>query len=80
MRLPRDVSGDELARRLARFGYTMTRQTGSHLRLMTEAGGTHHLTIPKHPSLRIGTLSSIVSAVAAHHELSREAVVTRLFE
>jgi HicA toxin of bacterial toxin-antitoxin, len=33
LKVPRDVSGHELCRALARFGYTMTRQTGSHLRL-----------------------------------------------
>lgn len=33
MRLPRNISGGELANRLSRYGYTVTRQTGSHLRL-----------------------------------------------
>ena len=35
MRLPRDVSGDDLAEALADLGYRVTRQTGSHLRLTT---------------------------------------------
>ena len=33
MKLPRDVSGDDLVRSLHRFGYETTRQTGSHIRL-----------------------------------------------
>ncbi len=33
MRLPRDLGGQELAHRLEKFGYHITRQTGSHLRL-----------------------------------------------
>lgn len=33
MRLPRDLSGDELIKQLQKFGYEQTRQTGSHVRL-----------------------------------------------
>ena len=36
MRLPRDVSGADLARRLERLGYRTTRQTGSHIRRESE--------------------------------------------
>lgn len=46
MKLPRDVSGDALAKALRAFGYQVTRQTGSHLRLTTDEGGEHHVTIP----------------------------------
>jgi predicted RNA binding protein YcfA (HicA-like mRNA interferase family) len=31
MKLPRDVSGADLAKRLGRLGYEITRQTGSHM-------------------------------------------------
>ena len=41
MKLPRDVSGDELAKYLKAFGYTLTRQSGSHLRLTTLESGEH---------------------------------------
>jgi len=51
MKLPRDLSADALAKRLARYGYSVTRQTGSHLRLTTTQGGEHHVTIPAHSSL-----------------------------
>jgi predicted RNA binding protein YcfA (HicA-like mRNA interferase family) len=33
VKLPRDLSGDELARALRRYGYQITRQSGSHMRL-----------------------------------------------
>lgn len=79
MRLPRDLSGDELARALAALGYHATRQTGSHLRLTTRQGGEHHITIPRHNPLRVGTLSAILADVAAHAKLSRDALLTRLF-
>jgi predicted RNA binding protein YcfA (HicA-like mRNA interferase family) len=73
------VSGEDLASRLGRLGYRITRQTGSHLRLTTGQSGEHHITIPRHPALRIGTLSAIVSDVASHHHLDREAVLSLLF-
>ena len=79
MRLPRDVSGQELAKRLERFGYTVTRQTGSHMRLTTMRGGEHHITIPRHGSLRVGTLSAIVREVADHLGMSREQLLKELF-
>ncbi len=59
MRLPRDLSGDELARRLGRIGYTATRQTESHMRLTIGAPRQHHITIPRHLALRIGTLRDL---------------------
>jgi len=48
MKLPRDVSGADLADRLGRLGYAITRQTGSHLRLTTSEHDQHHVTIPNH--------------------------------
>jgi len=48
MKLPRDISGTELAGLFRRYGYAITRQTGSHIRLTTQSGGEHHLTIPAH--------------------------------
>ncbi|MEO6457812.1 MAG: type II toxin-antitoxin system HicA family toxin [Chloroflexia bacterium] len=79
MRLPCDLSGDDLVRHLKVLGYTVTRQTGSHIRLTTLEGGEHHLTIPQHKPLRIGTLAAILSGVAAHFGLSREELIEQLF-
>ena len=45
MRLPRDVSGRELAKAAGILGYQITRQTGSHIRLTTTRNGEHHITI-----------------------------------
>jgi len=42
MRLPRDLSGSDLAKALQQLGYRVTRQTGSHLRLTTTEGGSEH--------------------------------------
>ena len=43
MKLPRDISGQELAGKLTIFGYEITRQNGSHLRLTTLQNGEHHI-------------------------------------
>lgn len=79
MKLPRDVSGIQLAKALASLGYRVSRQTGSHIRLTCEQPTQHHITIPNHDDLRIGTLAAILGDVGAHHGLSREALVEKLF-
>jgi predicted RNA binding protein YcfA (HicA-like mRNA interferase family) len=47
MKLPRDISGQELASKLAVFGYGVTRQNGSHLRLTTTQNGEHYITMTR---------------------------------
>ncbi|MDD1636401.1 MAG: type II toxin-antitoxin system HicA family toxin [Methylococcaceae bacterium] len=47
MKLPRNCSGLELANKLAEFGYEVSRQTGSHIRLTTQQNGEHHI-LPFH--------------------------------
>ena len=79
MRLPRDITGLELARLLAQFGYRTTRTTGSHQRLTTTQEGGHHITIPLHSPLRVGTLAAIVTEVAEHFGISREELSKCLF-
>jgi predicted RNA binding protein YcfA (HicA-like mRNA interferase family) len=80
LRLPRDLSGERLAALLGRYGYESARQTGSHIRLTTSYSGTeHHLTIPRHRNLRVGTLSSILGAVAAYLDIDRDALSEELF-
>lgn len=79
MRLPRDLSGAELVRALSVVGYVVTRQTGSHMRLTTNERGEHHVTIPNHTPLRIGTLAAILAEVAAHLEINRDALLERIF-
>jgi predicted RNA binding protein YcfA (HicA-like mRNA interferase family) len=79
LRLPRDVSGDDLAKALAQLGYRLSRQTGSHLRLTTGERGEHHVTIPRHATLRVGTLAGLLADVAQHFGLTRQELVERLF-
>jgi len=80
LRLPRDRSGTPLPSPLARYGYVTTRQAGSHLRLTSTAKGIeHHVTVPRHRSLKIGTLASILSEVADYLDLEREKLASELF-
>jgi len=78
-RLPRDLSGRELAKLLRAFGYEVTRQTGGHMRLTTEVRGEHHITIPDHGCLRVGTLALILAEVADHLDIDREILRRKLF-
>jgi predicted RNA binding protein YcfA (HicA-like mRNA interferase family) len=78
MRLPRDWSGETLAKLLKLYGYEITRQTGSHIRLTTQQGGEHHVTIPRHSPLRVGTLNAVLKDVARHLELERDELLAEL--
>jgi len=79
VKLPRDLSGRDLAKALQVLGYRITRQTGSHIRLTTTERGEHHLTVPDHDPLRVGTLAGILGDVAAHFDLTREELAKQLF-
>ncbi|GAA5337008.1 type II toxin-antitoxin system HicA family toxin [Thermus antranikianii] len=73
MKLPRDLHGEELAKRLSRLGYQVVRQTGSHLRLTWNEGGQeHHLTIPRHH------LAGILREIAEARNLTREELLKLL--
>ncbi len=79
MKLPRDISGEGLASALQHLGYSVTRQSGSHLRLTTIVGGRHHVTVPRHNPIRVGTLAAILGQVGDHHGLDRADLLDRLF-
>ena len=79
MKLIRNISATELIKKLKVFGYKPTRQTGSHIRLTTYRKGTHHITIPNHKVLRIGTLSAILNSIAEHFKKSKEDLINELF-
>jgi len=80
MKVPRDLGGERLAKLLNKYGYEITRQTGSHIRLTTKLKGEHHITRPKHKPLKVGTLNGILSDVAEHLELDKQKLIGELFE
>jgi predicted RNA binding protein YcfA (HicA-like mRNA interferase family) len=78
MKTPRDLSGPDLAKALRKLGYIVTRQSGSHLRVTTQAGGEHHEVIPNHDPIKIGTLKSMLRNVSVHHRMNMPEVLEML--
>lgn len=79
MKIPRNLKGKDLIRSLKKLGYLPTRQSGSHIRLSTMVNGEHHITIPNHSPLKIGTLSAILNDIATHHGLNKEELINLIF-
>jgi predicted RNA binding protein YcfA (HicA-like mRNA interferase family) len=79
VKVPRDISGIDLAHALRRFGYEIVRQTGSHMRLTRQAGDEQHITIPSHRMLKIGTLNNILGDIASQVGLTKSELVEKLF-
>ena len=77
MKLPRDLDGLELVKKLKVFGYIVVRQEGSHMRLRTLENGKHHLSVVI-GVLKVGTLDRIIGLVAEHFGSSKEDVWNRL--
>ena len=81
MKIPRNLSGAAAAKLLTRrYGYGIVRNSGSHMTLTLKSGEkSHSLTVPRHQALRVGTLDSIVVAVAKFHGIPKAQVRERLF-
>lgn len=79
MRIPRNISAKEFILTLKKYGYEVQRQKGRHIRLITLLEGEHHITVPNHSSIKIGTLSGIISDIAAHFNKSKEEIANELF-
>ncbi len=80
MKIPRDISGKVIIKKLEKLGYKQTRQSGSHIRLTANIQGMdHHITIPNHNPLKIGTLNNILRDIALHHSKSKNEIIKSLF-
>lgn len=79
MKLPRSLSAQDLIKALRKYNYQADRQKGSHIRLTTSLNGEHHVTIPNHDPLKIGTLSSILGDIASHLAKTKEEIIQELF-
>jgi len=76
MKLPRNLAGEDLVALLSkRWGYVKVHQVGSHAILQTQEPSPHRIAVPLHKSLRVGTLNSIVSSVAAHKNVPKETIL-----
>lgn len=81
MRMPRNLTGMELVVLLRRhYGYYLIRQKGSHMRLAsTFMGYEHHVSVPRHSPLMIGTLGDILGNVAEYLEIEQGELMQELF-
>ena len=61
------------------FGYEQSRQVGSHIRMTTQENGEHHVSIPNHNPIKVGTLNGIIGDVAEHFQITKEEVIMILF-
>lgn len=79
-KIPRDLSGRELCKLLEHYGYVITRQTGSHIRLTsTFMHGEHSITIPDHDPIKIGTLNKILFDVSVYLKTDKSDLADGLF-
>ena len=78
MKIPRNLSGADLARSLGVLGYIVTRQRSSHLRITTQENGEHHEVVPNHRPVKLGTLQSILRNVARHHGITVQELMAKL--
>jgi predicted RNA binding protein YcfA (HicA-like mRNA interferase family) len=79
MKVPRDISSRQLIRFLTKFGYSETRQVGSHIRFtLVKEGITYHVTIPNHNPIKIGTLNSIRNDISRHLKVSKQELIDNL--
>ena len=79
MKLPRDLSGEELIRCLCRdWGYRHAGQVGSHVTLVTDSPSHQRIVVPAHKTLRVGTLNAVLRSVAKQKAVSREEILRSL--
>lgn len=77
--LPRDLTGADLVKALRRLDYQETRTTGSHVRVTCPGPPQHHLTIPKHDPVKVGTLAGILDELARARKTTRDQILQALF-
>jgi predicted RNA binding protein YcfA (HicA-like mRNA interferase family) len=79
MKLPRNLSGAQLIDALCRnYGYQRVHQVGSHVILETDTATHHRIAVPNHDSLRVGTLNSILRAIAAAQGIDKKEILRSL--
>ena len=78
MKLPRDLYGQDLVKRLSRYGYEVMHQTGSQIIIRTQEGGEHTVSIPNHRPIKVGTLNSILNDIAEHLTLNKADIIEQI--
>lgn len=79
MKIPRDISSDDIIQSLKKYDYKITHQTGSHIRLTSNLKGKeHNITIPKHKDLKVGTINNILNDISKYLEIDKESLIKDL--
>jgi len=80
-KIPRDISGRKLMKLLEKYGYQSTRETASHIRLISNFKNKEHkITIPDHHVIKIGTLNNILNDLANYLEIDKKRLLEELFK
>jgi predicted RNA binding protein YcfA (HicA-like mRNA interferase family) len=80
-KIPRDISGREMAKLIKIYGYNIVKEKGSHIRLLSNFKGSEHkITIPDHKHIKIGTLNNILNDIGSYLKLSKEQLIHELFK
>lgn len=80
MKLSRDISAADLIKIMNKIGYEVTRQKGSHIRLThSKENLSHHITIPNHDPIKIGTQNGILKDLSAYLKISKDEVLSKYF-
>jgi len=79
MKIPRGLSASQLIKLVEKFGFNVSRQSGSHTRLPSNLMGEHHMTIPNHSPLKLGMLNVILNDVAAYSGKDKTQLISELF-
>jgi len=79
MKIPRNISARELIKSLGKIGYEISRQKGSHIRITCNFPNEHHVTIPNHDPIKIGTLSAILTDIAKARNQTKEDILSQIF-
>lgn len=79
MKIPRNINSDNIIQLLKKYDYKITHQTGSHIRLTSNLEGTkHHIAIPGHKDLKVGTINNILSDISKYLEIEKEILIKNL--
>lgn len=80
MKTPRNLSGKQLVQLLNKYGYQIVRQKGSHMHLTSKFHGSeHHICVPAHNPLRLGTLNAILNRISIYLKMKRSDLDSELF-
>ena len=79
MKIPRDLTANDVIKMLSKLGYVVTRQKGSHIRLTSKLNDVeHHITIPDHSPIKLGTINNVLKYVAEKNKLTKEKLIELL--